>query len=72
VRSLHLERNKPLASSPSSSTSPNPTLASFLPRNTRIMRDIYNEDATNSFSVFALFSQIDGPLTFEEVVKEDV
>jgi hypothetical protein len=36
------------------------------------MCDIYNEDKTNSFSVFALFSQIDDPLTFEEVFKDDV
>ena len=57
---------------PSSSTSRDPTLASLLPRNTRILCDIYNEDASNSFSVFSLFSQIDDPLTFEEVVKEDV
>jgi hypothetical protein len=56
----------------SSSTSPNPTLASLLPRKTRSLRNIYNEDATNSFSVFALFSQIDDELTFEEAVKYDV
>ena len=36
------------------------------------MCNIYNEDTTNSFSFFALFSQIDDPLTFEEVVKDDV
>jgi hypothetical protein len=58
--------------SPSSSTSPDPTLASLLPRKTRIMCDIYNEDATNSFSGFVVFSQIDDPLTFEEAVKDDV
>jgi hypothetical protein len=54
-------------SSPSTSTFPNPTLASLLP-----LCDIYNEDATNSFSVFSLFSQIDDPLTSEEAVKEEV
>jgi hypothetical protein len=59
-------------SSPSSSTSPDPTLASLLPRKTRSLCDIYNVDTTNSFSVFSLFSQIDDPLTFEEVVKDDV
>jgi hypothetical protein len=59
-------------SSLSTSTSPDPTLASLLPRKTRSLCDIYNEDATNSFSVFSLFSQIDDPLTFEEAVKEDV
>jgi hypothetical protein len=36
------------------------------------MCNIYNEDATNSFSIFSLFSQIDYPLTFEEVVKDYV
>jgi hypothetical protein len=59
-------------SSSSTYTSPDLTLTSLLPRETRSLRDIYNEDATNSFSVFALFSQIDDPLTFEEVFKEDV
>jgi hypothetical protein len=59
-------------SSPSTSTFPYPTLASLLPRKTRSLCDIYNEDAANSFSVFSLFSQIDYPLTFEEDVKEEV
>jgi hypothetical protein len=36
------------------------------------MCNIYNVDTTNSFSVFALFSQIDDPLTFEEAIKDDV
>jgi hypothetical protein len=36
------------------------------------VRDIYNEDIANSFSFFSLFSQIDDPLTFQEVVKDDV
>ena len=36
------------------------------------MHDIYNEGTTNSFSFFALFSQIVDPLTFEEAVKDDV
>jgi hypothetical protein len=44
----------------------------MLPRKTRIMHDIYNVDTTNSFLVFSLFSKIDDPLTFEEVVKYDV
>jgi hypothetical protein len=56
----------------SSSTYPDPTLASLLPRKTRSLCDIYNDDTTNSFSVFSLFSQIDDPLTFEEVFKDDV
>jgi hypothetical protein len=40
------------ASSPSNSTSLDPNLTNMLPRNTRNMRDIYNEDASNSFSIF--------------------
>ena len=48
-----------LASSPSSSPSPYPTLASLMPRKTRSLREIYDVDTINSFSVFALFSQID-------------
>ena len=63
---------QPPTSSPSSSSSPNPTLESLLPRKTRSMCDIYNEDVANSFSIFSLFSQIDDPLTFEEVIKDDV
>jgi len=59
-------------SSSSSSTSPDPTLASLVPRKIRIMDDIYNVDTTNSFSLFAPFSQIDDPLTFEEFVKDGV
>jgi hypothetical protein len=47
-------------------------LASLLPIKIRSLHDIYNEDTTNSFSVFALFSQINDPLTCEEVVKDDV
>ena len=61
-----------LVSTPSSSTSPGPTLASLLPIKTRGLRDIYNDDTPNLFSFFSLFSQIDNPLTFEEVVKEEV
>jgi hypothetical protein len=44
----------------------------MLPRNARSLRDIYNDDKTNSFSFFSLFSQIDVPLTFEEASKDDV
>jgi hypothetical protein len=60
------------ASSPSNSTSPDPTLACMLPRKTRSMRDIYNEDASNSFLFFSLLSQIDDPLTFQEEVEYDL
>jgi len=59
-------------SSLSSSTSLDPTLTSLLPRNTKISCDIYNEDATKSFSVFSLFSQMDDPLNFQEEVKDEV
>jgi hypothetical protein len=44
----------------------------LLPRKTRNLCDIYNVDTTNSFSIFSLFSKIDDPVTFEEVVKDDV
>ena len=39
---------------------------------TRSLREIYEVGTPNSFSLFALFSQIDYPLTFEEVVKDKV
>ena len=39
---------------------------------TRILCEIYEAGTPNSFSLFALFSQIYDPLTFEEVVKEEV
>jgi hypothetical protein len=61
-----------LESNPSSSTSPYPTLAILLVRKKRSLRDIYNEETTNSFSIFSPFSQIDDPLTFEEDIKDDV
>jgi hypothetical protein len=67
-----LTMQKTPSSSPSSPTSPDITLASFLPRKTRSLCDIYNVDTTNSFSFFSLFSKTDDPLTFEEVVKDDV
>jgi hypothetical protein len=60
------------SSIPSSSTSLDPTLAILLPRKTRSLCNIYNEDTTNSFSFFSLFSQIDNDLTFDEVVKDDL
>ena len=37
---------------------------------TRSLCEIYEADTPNSFSLFALFSHIDDPLTFEEVVEE--
>ena len=40
--------------------------------NTRRLCEIYEVVTPNSFSLFALFSQIDDPLTFEENVEEEV
>jgi hypothetical protein len=44
----------------------------LLPRKIRSLCDIYNVDTTNSFFILSLFSQIDGPLAFEEDFKDDV
>ena len=42
------------------------------PVKTRSLRDIYEVGTPNSFSLFALFSPIYGPLAFEEVIEEEV
>ena len=39
---------------------------------TRSLREIYEAGAPNSFYLFALFSPIYDPLTFEEYVEEEV
>ena len=39
---------------------------------TRSLQEIYEVGTPNSFSLFALFSHIYDPLTFEEVVEEEV
>ena len=39
---------------------------------TRSLHEIYEAGKPNSFSIFALFSQIDDPQTFEESSKEEV
>ena len=52
---------------PSSSST---RLTSTYPINTRSLCEIYEAGTPNSFSVFALFSQIDDPLTFEKNIKE--
>ena len=39
---------------------------------TRSVREIYEAGTPNSFSLFALFSPIYDPLTFEEAVEEEV
>ena len=39
---------------------------------TRSLGETYEADTPNSFSLFALFSPIYDPLTFEEVVKKEV
>ena len=36
------------------------------------LHEIYEVGTPNSFSIFSLFSQVDDPLTFEGVVKEEV
>ena len=48
-----------------SSTSTNPV-------KTRSLGEIYEARTKNSFSLFALFYQIDDPLTFKEAVEEEV
>ena len=42
------------------------------PVKTRSLREIYEAGTPNSFSLFALFSSIYDPLTFEEVVEEEL
>ena len=42
------------------------------PMKTRSLHEIYEADTPDSFSLFALFSPIYDPLTFEEVVEEEV
>ena len=39
---------------------------------TIILCETYEYSTPKSFSLFALFSQIDDPLTFEEVVEDEV
>ena len=38
---------------------------------TRSLREIYEADTPNSFSLFALFSSIYDPLTFEKAIEEE-
>ena len=42
------------------------------PVKTRSLREIYEAGTPNSFSLFALFSQINDPLTFEEAVRDEL
>ena len=42
------------------------------PVKTRSLREIYEVSTPNSFSLFALFSPIYDPLTFEEAIKEEL
>ena len=53
------------SSSSSRSTSTDPV-------KTRSLCEIYETGTPNSFSLFALFSQINDPLTFEEAVEHEV
>ena len=39
---------------------------------TRSLGEIYEASTPNSFSLFALFSPIYDPLTFEEAIEEEV
>ena len=41
------------------------------PMKTRSLHEIYQDVTPSSCSLFALFSQIDDPLTFDEDVKEE-
>ena len=45
---------------------------SIEPVKTRSLHEIYEAGTPNSFSLFALFSPIYDPLTFEEVVEEEL
>ena len=47
-------------------------LTSTEPVKKKSLREIYETGTPNSFSLFALFSPIYDPLTFEEVVEEGV
>ena len=59
-------------STPRGQQTPSSSLTSTDLVKTRSLREIYKSSTSNSFSLFALFSQIDDPLKFEEVVEEDV
>ena len=59
-------------STPRGQQTPSSSLTSTDPMKTRSLCEIYESSTPNSFSLFALFSQIDDPLTFEEVVEEEV
>ena len=63
-----------LASTPRAQQTPSSSSRSLTSTNTikTSLCEIYGADTPNSFSVFALFSQIDDPLTFEEVVEDEV
>ena len=70
VASQAMLTNTPRGQQTSSSISSRSTLTK--PVKTRSLREIYEAGTPNSFSLFALFSQIDDPLTFQEVIKEEV
>ena len=59
-------------STPRGQKTPSSSSTSTDPVKTRSLREIYESGTPNSFSLFALFSQIDDPLTFEETVEEEV
>ena len=59
-------------STPRGQHTPSSSSTSSDPMKTRILREIYESGTPNSFSLFALFPEIDDPLTFKEVFKEEV
>ena len=59
-------------STPRGQQTPSSSSTSIDPVKTRSLHKIYESSTQNSFYLFALFSQIDDPLTFEEVVEEDL
>ena len=61
-----------LTITPRGQQTPSSSSKSIDPVKTRNLREIYESGTPNSFSLFALISQIDDPLTFEEAVEEEV
>ena len=55
---------------PRGQQTPSSSSTSTDPVKTRSLREIYESGTPNSFSLFALFSQIDDPLTFNHLYYE--
>ena len=60
------------SSTPRGQQTPSSNSTSTDPMKTRSLCEIYESGTPNSFSLFALFSEIDDPLKFEEAVEEEV